>query len=297
MSSHQRCWIFENRIFDKRVELILNLDERDQLIQQPIIPATVKIRDVEGSARIFGLDVGETSWQEFTANLASLASPWAGSAQRWARGLGRAINCALRGKLLVEAEGLPLYFDPQERKAYRPSVSLREDHGCETIFTLSFTLIPPELVVCPTSSAGILVQHLDFCRMWRWGILEDPDISAFFRNAHFYPKKRASEIIYDFLGKVFSVRTEFWNRGLERNAIHDALEKSDLAALDDILQRYYIAMRTLDPNDDGMFPDPMPDYDVLKKVYCDLLKVNKEYYLLVHRNLARELGELRESVP
>jgi hypothetical protein len=133
--------------------------------------------------------------------------------------------------------------------------------------------------------------------MWRWGILEDPDISAFFRNAHFYPKKRASEIIYDFLGKVFSVRTEFWNRGLERNAIHDALEKSDLAALDDILQRYYIAMRTLDPNDDGMFPDPMPDYDVLKKVYCDLLKVNKEYYLLVHRNLARELGELRESVP
>jgi len=56
-------------------------------------------------------------------------------------------------------------------------------------------------------------------------------------------------------------------------------------------------MRTLDPNDDGMFPDPMPDYDVLKKVYCDLLKVNKEYYLLVHRNLARELGELRESVP
>jgi hypothetical protein len=297
VSSHQRCWIFENRIFDKRVELILNLDERDQLIQQPIIPATVKIRDVEGSARIFGLDVGETSWQEFTANLASLASPWAGSAQRWARGLGRAINCALRGKLLVEAEGLPLYFDPQERKAYRPSVSLREDHGCETIFTLSFTLIPPELVVCPTSAAGILVQHLDFCRMWRWGILEDPDISAFFRNAHFYPKKRASEIIYDFLGKDFSVRTEFWNRGLERNAIHDALEKSDLAALDDILQRYYIAMRTLDPNDDGMFPDPMPDYDVLKKVYCDLLKVNKEYYLLVHRNLARELGELRESVP
>jgi hypothetical protein len=55
--------------------------------------------------------------------------------------------------------------------------------------------------------------------------------------------------------------------------------------------------KTLDPNDDGMFPDPMPDYDVLKKVYGDLLKVNKEYYLLVDRNLARELGELRESVP
>jgi hypothetical protein len=297
VSSHQRCWVSERRIFDKRIELVLTLEERDQLVQQPIIPDTVKIRDVQGSARIFGLDVAETSWHEFTANLASLDSPWTGSAQRWARGLGRTINRALRGKLLVEAEGLPLYFDPQERKTYRPSVSLQENYGCDTIFTLSFTLIPPELIVSPTSAAGILVQHLDFCRMWRWGILEDPEISAFFRNVHFYPKKRAAEMICSFLGKVFSVRTEFWNRGLERDAIRDALDKSDLPSLDDILQRYYLAIRALDPNDDGIFPDPIPDYESLKKVYCDLLKVNKEYYLLVHQNLGRELRELQESVP
>jgi hypothetical protein len=297
VSSHQRCWIMEERIFDKRVELVLTLEERDQLIQQPVIPESVRIRDVQGSARIFGLDVAETSWSEFTANLASLDSPWAGSAQRWARGLGRAINCALRGKLIVEPEGLPLYFDPQERKTYRPSVSLQEIHGCDTIFTLSFTLIPPELVVSPTSAAGILVQHLDFCRMWRWGILEDPDIAAFFRNVHFYPKKRALEIICKFLGKVFSVRTEFWNRGLERDAIRSALGDSDKAELNDILQRYYNAMRTLDPNDEGAFPDPLPDYDSLKKVYSDLLKVNKEYYLLVHRNLGKELEGLAESIP
>jgi hypothetical protein len=84
VSCHQRCWISEKRIFDKRVELVLTLEERDQIIQQPILPNTVKIRNVEGSARIFGLDVPETSWREFTANLASLDldSPWAGSAER-----------------------------------------------------------------------------------------------------------------------------------------------------------------------------------------------------------------------
>jgi hypothetical protein len=297
VSCHQRCWISEKRIFDKRVELVLTLEERDQIIRQPILPDTVKIRDVEGSTRIFGLDVTETTWRDFTANLASLDSPWAGSAQRWAGGLGRTINRALRGRLISDAEGLPLYFDPQEKKAYRPSVSSQEDQGSETIFTLSFTLIPPELVVSPTSAVGILVQHLDFCRMLRWGILEDPDISDFFRNVNFYSKKRASEVICSFLGKMFSVRTEFWNRGLERDAIRGALDKSDLGALDDILQRYYAAMRTLDPNDEGTFPDPMPDYDSLKKAYCDLLKVNKDYYLLAHRNLGRELAALRDSIP
>ena len=40
----------------------------------------------------------------------------------------------------------------------------------------------------------------------------------------------------------------------------------------------------------------MPDYDLLRKVYSDLLKVNKDYYLLVDRALGRELAELRESV-
>src|SRR6516162_8858254 len=49
VSCHQRCWISEKRIFDKRVELVLALEERDQIIQQPILPDTVKIRDVDGS--------------------------------------------------------------------------------------------------------------------------------------------------------------------------------------------------------------------------------------------------------
>jgi hypothetical protein len=133
--------------------------------------------------------------------------------------------------------------------------------------------------------------------MWRWGILEDPDIAAFFRNVHFFPKRRASEIIYNFLGKVFSVRTEFWNRGLARDALRGVLDTSDKTTLDDILQQYYHAMRTLDPNDAGAFPDPLPDGDCLKKVYSDLLKLNKEYYLLVHRNLGRELEDLAESLP
>jgi hypothetical protein len=296
VKSHQRCWILEDKIFDKRIELVLTLDERDQLVQQQVLPDTVKVRDVEGSARIFGLDVPEISWKDFMANLASLNSPWAGSAERWARGLGRTINFALRGKLVAEAEGLPLYFDPQDRKTYRPSVSLQQNHGCETIFTLIFTLIPPELVVSPMSAAGTLVQHLDFCRMWRWGILEDPDISTFFRNVNFYPKNRSGEMICKFLEKVFSVRTEFWNRGLEKDAIRYVLEDKDRSCLDGILQRYYSAIHTLDPNDQGTLPEPMPDYDCLRQIYSSLLKINKEYYQLVHRYLGRELEKLSESV-
>ena len=133
--------------------------------------------------------------------------------------------------------------------------------------------------------------------MWRWGVLEDPEISTFFRNVHFYPKKKSGELICIFLGKVFSVRTEFWNRGLGRNSLRDALDDKDSSLLDDILQRYYAAMRTIDPNDEGTLPDPMPDYDTLKQVYSNLLKVNKEYYQLVHRNLGRELDKLSEAIP
>jgi hypothetical protein len=53
---------------------------------------------------------------------------------------------------------------------------------------------------------------------------------------------------------------------------------------------------TLDPDDKGTFPEPMPDYDCLRQVYSNLLKINKEYYQLVHRYLGRELEKLSESV-
>jgi hypothetical protein len=94
----------------------------------------------------------------------------------------------------------------------------------------------------------------------------------------------------------FSVRTEFWNRGLQKDSLRYAIESTDVPILDDILRRYYAAMHTIDPCDKGILPDPLPEFKVLQQAYSQLLKVNKDYYELVHRNFGRELKRLSDSI-
>ena len=296
VESRQVCWVWDQTIFDKRIQLVFTTEECRELYHNGIVAGSVKVRDVEGSLCMFCLKADEISWEDFTSNLATLDVPWEGSAERWARGLGIAFQRALRGRLVGDAEGLPLYFDAAQKKTYRPSVSLQENHGCETIFTVSFTLIPPELSVSSRSAAGVLVHHLDLCRMWRWGVLEDPDIASFFRNLHAYSAQESIELICSFLEKSFSVRTEFWNRGLQKDSIRYAIESNDLPILDDILRRYYTAMRTIDPSDQGILPNPLPEFKILQQTYSELLKVNKEYYELIYRNFGREVKRLCDSI-
>jgi hypothetical protein len=292
----QDCWFWDQTIFDKRIQLVFTTEECRGVLQNAAIAGSVKVRDVEGSLCLFGLKTDEIPWDDFTSNLKTLELPWEGSAERWARGLGITFQRALRGRLVGDAEGLPLYFDAAQKKTYRPSVSLEENHGCETIFTVNFTLIPPELSVNSRSPAGILVHHLDLCRMWRWGVLEDYEIASFFRNLRSYSEQESTELICDFLEKCFSVRTEFLNRGLQKDSIRYAIEANDLPILDDILRRYYTAMRTIDPSDRGILPKPLPEYKILQQIYSELLKVNKEYYELIYRNFGRELKKLSESI-
>lgn len=296
VESRQHCWVWDQTIFDKRIQFVFTTEECQEISHNAVIASSVKIRDVGGSLGIFSLKTDEICWEDFTSNLKTLEVPWEGSAERWARGLGITFQRALRGRLIGDAEGMPLYFDAAEKKTYRPSVSLQENHGCDTIFTLNFTLIPPELSVSSRTAAGVLVHHLDLCRMWRWGVLEDPDIASFFRNLHAYSEQESAELICNFLEKSFSVRTEFWNRGLQKDSLRYAIDSSDLPILDEILRRYYAAMRTIDPCDQGILPNPLPNFKVLQQIYSDFLKVNKEYYELVYRNFGRELKRLSDSI-
>jgi hypothetical protein len=62
--------------------------------------------------------------------------------------------------------------------------------------------------------------------------------------------------------------------------------------MDSLLNAYLEAMRIIDPDDKGTIPDPLPGIDALRKVYADLLKVNKQIYLLVYKALGPLLQKL-----
>jgi hypothetical protein len=241
---------------------------------------------------LFGLAIDSRKWEIFLAHLDTLKAPWKGSAARWARGLGHALQRALSGLLLENAEGLPLYFDSRSNRRYRPSVTLQEDHGCETIFTISFTLVPSEISAVPKTDAGTLLHYFDFARMMRWGVLEDFEVQAFFRRPYDYADEERACRISDFLEKIYSIRTEFWNRGLEMGAIDHAISNDDLPILENLRDEYHKIMREIDPKDTGKLPEPLPDIPIIQGIYADLLSNNKGWYQVVHRNFGREIENL-----
>ena len=264
---------------------------RQLLAETGRIADDVSVEGVQGSMMIFGLVVGK-NWRDFLKHLGGLESPWQGSAERWASGLGSALQRALDGQCVNGPEGLPLYFDADAGFSYRPSISSLKEEGEKTIFNVSFALLPKELTVHPPGKIGVLLHYLDFCRMMRWGVIEEPKFASFFRNGRRFSKEQAAERIREFLGRIFSIRTEFWNRGVPREDIWHALDESQQPVLDSLLNAYFAAMRVIDPDDNGTVPDPLPEVDTLRKVYADLLKVNKEMYLLVYKALGPKLEEL-----
>jgi hypothetical protein len=294
--SREHCWVWKKTLFDKRIQLVFNPEERARLSEDGIIGDTVEVLDIRGSMALFGLAVDSRPWKTFVEHLHTLKAPWMGSATRWARGLGRALQHALEGLLVGGAEGLPLYFDSRSNQRYRPSVSLQQDHGCETIFTICFTTIPSEIVAVPKTDAGVLIHYLDFTRMMRWGVLEDFEVQSFFRRPYDYSVEERAERISDFLEKIYSVRTEFWNRGLERGSIDHAIEPGDRPVLQKLRDRYLEAIHKIDPEDTGKLPNPLPGIDLIQEVYRDLLSTNKAWYQLAYRNFGREIDKLADDL-
>lgn len=287
----ENSWVLRKQIFEKRIRLVFDPEARQLLAETGRIADHVMVEGIQGSMVIFGLLL-DKSWRDFLNHLMGLKSPWLGSAERWACGLGSALQRALDGQCIDGPEGLPLYFDASAGYSYRPSVSSLWEEGEKTIFNVSFALLPKELTVHPAGNFGVLLHYLDFCRMMRWGILEEPQFASFFRNPRLYSAQQGSDYICEFLGRILSIRTEFWNRGLARDAIFHALDENEQPIMDSLLNTYFEAMRIIDPNDKGTIPDPIPGVDLLRKVYADLLKVNKQIYLLVYKALGPLLQEL-----
>ena len=306
------CWTSETKNFENRIRLVLQVEERRGLAEKGTVADTVEVQGDRDSMILFDLLVDRIRWREFINHLEKLKSPWPGSAARWASCLGGALQRALNGLCLEGPEGLPLYFDSRKRQSYRPAVTLQRNCGGETCFDISFTLLPPELTIRPNTKVGILLHHLDFCRMMRWGVLEDPQLAVFFRNPervmkdkrfsvfirkpHLVRTEQVAERMRDFLGRLYSIRTEFLNRGLEKDSIFEAIDPVDQPKLKSEVDGYYLAIGKIDPDDKGILPDPLPDIEVLRQVYSELLRFNKELYRLLHKALGQEIGKLVGSI-
>jgi len=224
--------------------------------------------------------------------------PWPGSAVRWAMGLGPKLQLALSGTLVEGPEGLPLYFDsrPNQKLSYRPSVVLCDEYGDQTHFVISFTSMPKALAARPNrKKADVLLHYMDFCRMMRWGVLEAEGSREYFSEANAFTPEQADERLRQFIEGIISIRTDFWNRGLERDAIRSVLDESDHPLLDSLHDSYFQAIKQIDPKDEGIPPEPLPDFQVVKQVYNDLLRINKVTYLLVHSALRPELDNLDDG--
>ena len=287
----ENYWVLRKQIFEKRLRLVFDPAARELLAETGRIADHVMVEGIHDSMVIFGLFL-DKCWRDFLKHLIGLKSPWLGSAERWASGLGSALQRALDGQCINGPEGLPLYFDATAGYSYRPSVSSLKEEGEKTIFNVSFALLPKEITVHPTGNFGVLLHYLDFCRMMRWGILEEPKFASYFRNSRLFSAQQGADYIREFLGRILSIRTEFWNRGLERDAIWHVLNESEQPIMDSLLNTYFEAMRIIDPEDKGTIPDPLPSVDALRKVYSDLLKVNKQVYLLVYKALGPLLQKL-----
>lgn len=309
---YEDYWVCRNTIFENRIRLVLQKTEREGLAETGVILGTVEVKGDRDSMILFDLMIDRILWRDFINHLESLKLPWPGSAARWASGLGSALQRALNGLCLEGPEGLPLYFDARSRHSYRPSVSSREDNGGETVFSISFTQLPRELTARPDTKIGILFHNLDLCQMMRLGVLEDSTFVTFFKNPQgllqnhkfeaFLRKapplrtEDGAERIRDFLEKLFSIRTEFWNRGLKKDSIYEAIESEDRPALEIVLDSYRNALRRLDPEDKGTLPNPLPETGVVQEVYSELLKFNKAFYQLLHKSLGREIEKLAGTI-
>ena len=288
-------WINRTRLFHKRIELRFTHDEHVELLASGKIPQTVRVDGDPSSLAVFGVTRAR-KWADFLAHLEKLHLPWPGSADRWARGLGRFLQMSQSDRLLDGPEGVPLYFDPFAACSYRPSIlSCVEEEG-QTVYTISFTLLPAELTDRPSGKIGVILHYLDFARMMRWGVLENRDFLELFRQPA-KPDEEEVKINDEFIGKILSIRTEFWNRGLKRDSLEQAVPVEFADEVRQLLDEYKGAMSVIDPpKNQGETPNPMPDLKISKHIYEIVFRINKRFYQILVESLKREIDELPGSI-
>jgi hypothetical protein len=291
VAADKEWWVNRTQLFERRIELRFGPKQLEALQCSGTISPDVEVVGEAESLAIFTLTRAR-SWKKLTDHLEHLDLPWPQSALKWAKGLGRYMQMALTDRLVEDPEGLPLYFDASSGRSYRPSITSRIEDGNLTSFIVSFTHLPPELTVRPDSRIGVLFHYLDFARMFRWGVLEDKGIKEFFRK----PPADSADVgrIREFVEKIFTIRVEFWNRGLKSDSLEQVLPKDKRPELKLLLTKYREAIARIDPNDNGELPAPMPTFAVAKEVYEKVYAINRAFYKLLSSALMIEVDRLPE---
>jgi hypothetical protein len=259
--------------YDKRLILSLPVAvaTKRPIADLPLILEELTVRG-ENGLKLFGEESkgGAKKWSQFRRELLDRDKrrTWPGSASGWTEVLEQTILLVLTDSF-NGSKSLPLYYDEDEKIAYRPSISSRLQKNQSVEITVSFNQLPAEITARPVGKCGIISHLLDFCRMFRWGVLQNPEFEHLFNDD--LPKHHASEAYAEFLRCLTNIRIDFQNRGLRKDDLIDAFPAKDQAAVGKILREYYETTEAMDPRNN-------PSPDEVAKGYRKMLRVNKEFY-------------------
>ena len=74
------------------------------------------------------------------------------------------------------------------------------------------------------------------------------------------------------------------------------LEEEELEHVRVLVKRYMEAISVIDPDDKGIIPEPVPKVVVLQEIYSKLLRLNKDYYVIIHKAFGEEIAGLATAL-
>ena len=282
--------IFRPKQYDKRIILRLPVEVASKATDPAEILKSVNVMDSAGGGlEIFGWDrnVESVTRERFYLDLKEQdkSRAWPGSASGWADTLDDVIHLVL-GDKFGDAESLPLYLDEKNGIAYRPSISSRQQTNEFLDICITFNLLPEEITKRPPGPCGTLSHLLDFCRMFRWGVLERKEFVQLFKG-----QLRTSEsaVEYEkFLRALMNIRIDFQNRGLRKDDILDAFPDGLKKHMGELLTEYYNVIESLNPRLE-------PTETHIEVCYSAMLRLNKEFYTAAYQSFGPCVMSLRSG--
>jgi hypothetical protein len=280
--------------FDRRLLITATSKEFATIVREGIMPDGVKVIADPHTFNAFGYapasDETEIEWSKFAEYLKQQESPWPNSSVRWANTLVRVLQKARDNRLIQDAEALPLYYSPALSKSLRPALTKRSFRGSKIEFEITFVDLPPELVERPVGDLGILFHYLDLGRMLRWGVLESSSVVDLRIRASI-PAEELQSIIKQVLTRILNIRTDFFNRGLQKDSLLQAVGEQDSGLVIELMQQYNVLMDKIDPLD-GMLGKKIPDRSELLGYLDEMLGVNKKFMDIVATNISEKVKRL-----
>lgn len=281
-------------VFDRRLLLVATNEQFAAILQKGQMPSGVKVIGDSNTFNAFGYsvpsDAPQVEWGRFVEYLTEQDSPWPNSSIRWANALIQVLQKARDNRLVQDAEALPLYYSPILRKSLRPALTKRTFRGTQVEFEITFVDLPPEIVERPAGDLGILFHYFDLGRMFRWGVLESGGVVDL-RTRASLPAEELEATIKGILTKLFNIRTEFFNRGLQKDSLLQALDQQHSEEIIKLMERYNALMNKLDPSD-GKLGRTIPDRTELLKYLDEMLGINKVFMETIASNILEKIKRL-----